>query len=335
MNSQNRPSILPVAFVSILLGGAVSCSSNDAGKKGNTAVKADASQTAADAAVTMSDAAVITPDAAVTTPDAAVTTSDAAVITSDAAVIPSGHLLLSEIMVTPTTNEFIEIHNPTSVAISLENYFLSDDDDYSLLPGGTGSGPAPVINTADFIVQFPAGAMILADETLTVALDADGFFAAFAVQPTFSVSGVGNSTATQMIQTNVGASPSITNKGESIHLFFWDGVSDLVADLDIMQVGDPSVSNAIFDKAFHSVDGPDADTETSTYLVDSISMPRQGAAPRNDGVSTKRIAAEGDNEVTSGGNGISGHDETSENTALTWDSNDTYSAPTPNVSDIQ
>ncbi|MGH1366957.1 MAG: hypothetical protein ACRBF0_25585, partial [Calditrichia bacterium] len=65
------------------------------------------------------------------------------------------HLLLSEVVATPTAGEFIEIANPTASAVALDNYFLSDDEDYALVPGAAGAGPAPNIGGSDFVAQFP------------------------------------------------------------------------------------------------------------------------------------------------------------------------------------
>ena len=52
------------------------------------------------------------------------------------------HLLLCEVVVTPTSDEYIEITNPTAATIMLDNYYLSDDADYALLPGAFGDGPS-------------------------------------------------------------------------------------------------------------------------------------------------------------------------------------------------
>ena len=41
------------------------------------------------------------------------------------------HLLISEAVVTPTSDEFIEIENPTTATIALDDYYLSDDEDYA------------------------------------------------------------------------------------------------------------------------------------------------------------------------------------------------------------
>ena len=36
------------------------------------------------------------------------------------------HILITEIVVTPTEGEFVEIHNPTNSAINLSDYYLTD-----------------------------------------------------------------------------------------------------------------------------------------------------------------------------------------------------------------
>ena len=57
------------------------------------------------------------------------------------------HLLISEAVLSPSSSEFIEIANPTAAAVALDNYYLSDDEDYALLPGASGAGPAPSISS--------------------------------------------------------------------------------------------------------------------------------------------------------------------------------------------
>jgi len=41
-------------------------------------------------------------------------------------VIAQDHLLLSEIVVTPTAGEYVEIFNPTASTIDLTNYYMTD-----------------------------------------------------------------------------------------------------------------------------------------------------------------------------------------------------------------
>jgi hypothetical protein len=57
-------------------------------------------------------------------------------------------------------------------------------------------------------------------------------------------------------------------------------------------------------------------------------MPLQLSDP-GFGFSTKRMLLEGSHEINSGGNGITGHDETTENILVTWDT--IYIAPDPGV----
>lgn len=237
------------------------------------------------------------------------------------------HLQLCEAVVTPTASEFLEIVNPTGAAVALDNYYLSDDEDYSLLAGASGAGPAPSIGSSDFIVQFPVGASIPAGGTMVVAFDGAGFVAAFGSAADFEIHGTDPGTL-DMIPTNVGSTAGLTNTGENAVLFFWDGTSDLVADVDMVNIGTPSSTNDIGDKTGVSVDGPDADTTASMYLADLFTMPQQSGDPVG-GTSAKRVVLETGSEIAGGGNGITGDDETTEQITTTWDS--TFTAPDPGL----
>lgn len=239
------------------------------------------------------------------------------------------HLLLCEAVVTPTANEFIEIFNPTAGAIGLDNYYLSDDEDYALLPGASGTGPAPSIGSSDFIAQFPPGATIAPGGVVVVAFDGAGFLAAFGFAADYEIHGTDAGTP-DMVATDVGSSTAgLTNSGENVVIFFWDGASDLVVDTDMTNIGTPSSTNDIGDKTGVSVDGPDADSDASTYLTDNFTMPQQAADP-GSGASTKRVALETVNETTGGGNGMTGDDETTEQITTTFDA-PPFSAPNPGV----
>ena len=237
------------------------------------------------------------------------------------------HLLLTEAVLTPTAGEYIEIYNPTGATIDLTNYYLSDDEDYALLPGLFGAGPAPNLFSSDFIAQFPPGAEITAGQVVVIAFDGAGFFTEFGLVADYEIKGTDAGTP-DMLQTIVGASPGLTNGGENACLFFWDGLTDLVTDIDMVNLGTPSGSNDIGDKTGLEVDGPDADTLKTMYLADGYTMPLQLSDP-GFGFSTKREKLEGANEVNSGGNGITGHDETTEDIIATWDT--IYVAPDPGV----
>lgn len=242
----------------------------------------------------------------------------------------SSHVLLSEAVATPTTGEYIEIVNTTGAAVDLTNYYLSDDQDYALLPGAYGAGPAPDIVASDFIAQFPAGTIIPGGGVIVVAFDGAGFTTEYGITADFEILALDENTP-DMIATNVGETAGITNSGECAVLFYWDGLSDLVMDVDLVNIGTPSATNTFLDKGTLSVDGPDADTDASTYLTDALTMPQMIADP-GFGFSAKRINFEDGEEVFTGGNGITGHDESTENILVTWTSED-FTAPDPGVVD--
>src|SRR5690348_4476419 len=47
---------------------------------------------------------------------------------------PGMHLLLSEVCLSPSGSEFIEITNPTGATVDLSTYYLSDNGNYWKLP---------------------------------------------------------------------------------------------------------------------------------------------------------------------------------------------------------
>ena len=240
------------------------------------------------------------------------------------------HLLLCEAVVTPTTDEFVEIANPTGSLVMLDDYYLSDDEDYALLAGFFGDGPAPSIGSSDFIVRFPAGATIAAGDAAVVAFDGAAFLLTFGFAADYEIAGTdaGTPDMLEAFTGSIGSSAGLTNSGENSVLFTWDGASDLVGDVDMINIGTPSSTNDIGDKSVISVDGPDADTVASTYLFDALTMPQQASDPLF-GESTKRLFLESGNETAGGGNGITGDDETTELITTTWDS--AFTAPNPGL----
>ncbi|MDH3402392.1 MAG: lamin tail domain-containing protein [Acidobacteriota bacterium] len=244
------------------------------------------------------------------------------------------HLLLCEAVVTPTANEFVEIANPTAAAVALDDYYLSDDENYALLPGFFGAGPAPVIAASDFIARFPAGATIPPAGVVVVAFDGAGFLATFGFAADFEIAGTDAGTPDMVAAYagSIGSTAGLTNAGESAVLFTWDGASDLVSDVDMLNIGTPSTANDIADKTGVAVDGPDADAVATAYLFDLFTMPQQAADP-GGGASTKRLFLEAGSETAGGGNGATGDDETSEQITTTWDG-PAFGAPNPGVCDV-
>ena len=236
---------------------------------------------------------------------------------------PTSPLLLSEVVLSPDAGEMIEIVNTSADDVSLATYYLSDSGNYFRLP------VSATVDATDFIVKFPEGAVIPGHKAITIAIATPSDFAGnYTVAPSYSL----RDNSLQTIAMN--GAPNLTNTGEPIILFQWDGHSDLVRDVDIMIVGSPSgAANALPNKSNITQDSlTDPDMVPSKYAVDAGTIHAQSAPPGN-GVSTKRIALEDGHEIHGGdGNGPLGEDETSEDTSITWDGTaKAFSAPTPGM----
>jgi len=225
-------------------------------------------------------------------------------------------LFVTEVMLAPTTGEFIEIANPNDVVIDLSSYYLADSGNYFRVPA------TATVDATDFIVKFAPGTTIGAKAVITVAIDtAANFQALHGMAPTYSIA---SGTMTSVVANGTA---QLTNGGELITLFYWDGERDLIRDVDLVLAGQPTAGNGLVDKSAVALDGPDTDSTTSTYSTDARTMTIQ-TNPVPSGMSTKRIANETGNEMQNGsGNGLTGDDETSETTSATWDT--TFSTPTP------
>jgi len=236
------------------------------------------------------------------------------------------HILISEVKPAPDTLEFIEIYNPTCHDLSLATYFLTDMPSYSLLPSWGGAPPAPGLENA--IVKFPDGETLASGETAVVAHDGGALADEFGMAPRFALTNIGNSTGMEFVVYQGAKDMTILNVGEPITLFEWDGERDLVLDVDIVIAGDaPPVARRLVakqDVAPDGVDGPDSDTDPSSYLEETVTIPAMGTRETNAG-SYQRIALEGEFEAAVGGNGVAGHDETGEDTRNTWE--DTVASP--------
>ena len=232
----------------------------------------------------------------------------------------SSPILLSEAVLSPSVGEMIEIVNTSNDEVDLSTYYLSDSGNYHRLPFQAS------VDTTDFIVRFPDGTRIQGHGVMTIAIDAPASFAAtYGVSPSFSVADQ------SMDRIMVNGTARLTDTGEPIILFQWDRCSDLLRDVDIMIVGNPSAANLLTNKSGVSQDGPDPDTQPSTYATDMRSIASQASAP-GTGLSTKRVVLEGGHETHNGtGNGQSGDDETSEDTTQTWDGTaaKAFTAPDP------
>ena len=238
------------------------------------------------------------------------------------------HLLISEICVLPNGAEFIEIFNPTAQTIDLTNVYLTDAVTqgvppagrfYWLLPSGANF-ESTAAGTTDFTVRFPA-TTLGPGAYYVVAVDGISFGNAFGRLPSAAMRNA-NGAAQMQTPANAtavtGSQPMLNDNVESIYLFFWDGASDLVQDLDAVNYGNrTSASN----KSAQAVDGPDAGTTTSSYVTETAingqdfvtPVPPTASPPnamsRTDYTETGESKTNGNGVVTASG---ARHDEMSE-----------------------
>ncbi len=233
--------------------------------------------------------------------------------TGGAAPAPdANHLIISELGVQPTDGEFIEIYNPTSAAVDLSKYYVSDNATYYTIAAGTAWAPVTSNPGTDFLVGFPSGTMIAAGGVITIASDAAKFFAHFAVCPDFTL-GTADVTCTAttkakavVVPTNGGltaGTSGLSNDREMVMLFTWDGtVGSKVKDVDYVTWGDT------FDVGASRADK----TAVSGYAADTAAASQKGAPAPGLFASIERCSIGETSEKQTGGNGITGHDETSE-----------------------
>jgi FG-GAP repeat/FlgD Ig-like domain len=241
---------------------------------------------------------------------------------------PSQHLLLSEICVRPTLGEFVEIHNPTKTAVNLSNYYLTDNvnlknNAYTLLVKGPGSLQ---MEDGEFLIKFPGGAQIGSGEYQTVAFKATDFRRRYgqSVNPTYEINN-SDLKVPEMITLGLGAPPiGFADAEEAIVLLRWNGADDLVEDVDYVAWGAPFVN-----KTGLGIDGVDSDSVQSYYDNETPALQqRPVAGPAHALLKSwqRRPTPREFGELLAGGNGISGHDETSENLARAFK----QAKPTPN-----
>ena len=231
------------------------------------------------------------------------------------------HILITEFAVTPTVGEFIEITNNSDQTIDLSDYYVTDATFasggtyyYNIVTGSNSGGGG----FADFNARFPAGSSIAPGEFQTIAMNGSDFLTTYGQNPTYELYET-NATIPNMREALPGSinnQGGLTDNGEVIIIYYWNGQTDLVQDIDYVLWGDKVEA---VDKTNISIDGPDLDSTPSTYS-DDTAIPQQQAlvlllpddlhAP---GESVQRSDLIEADENHAGGNGLTGHDETSEN----------------------
>jgi hypothetical protein len=199
------------------------------------------------------------------------------------------------------------------------------------LPKGAGFYAA---SQEDFVVRFPLGARIEPGQWLTVAVRGNGYAARYGKKPDYYIlepspgdpaKPMDEAAAGSVDRTSTNAG-RLTNGREDLVLFSWDGFSDLVTDVDYMVWGNTNTTSsdcycrAATDKSNVAVDGPDQGTEATAYLADTaIALQTPASTTQHDvGKSFQRVKFDEAGERLTGGNGVAGHDETSEPLGTNW-----------------
>ena len=223
------------------------------------------------------------------------------------------HLVFNRITIIPTEAELISIYNPTSSPVDLSDYYITDatksstEDYYYNIASGDNYWSN---NFSDFIARFPNGFSIAANDSIILGLhDAQTFSNYYGYNPDLALFEDMRNAIDGEITISFGAAfvnqDILNNDTEMLMLFKWDGSNDIVQDVDYFIWGNTNegidktgVSSYFDDTPLNSQDYYYSHSQDSTYVRSSLN-------------------SEG-TEVSSGGNGITGHNETSENLSDTW-----------------
>ena len=228
--------------------------------------------------------------------------------------------LISEVVTRPSGAEMIEITNPTGLPVDLSDYLVSDSHLYYKVTTNeftTASG-------SDFAARFPSGSIIMPGQyvVMTVGNASGGavsFEATYGKKPDFELRPTANGAVDDPLVPNmspaqpapsIGATSSLTDSGEPVVLFFYR-TGPLVSDVDYLFFGAPTAANPAIFKTGVAVDG-------SSYLDETPSVSQHPVAAPAEGGSLQRCGYAEAHETAAGGNGLTGHDETSEDATRTF-----------------
>ena len=219
------------------------------------------------------------------------------------------HIVFSEIVLTPSDGEYVEITNPTDNDIDMSDYYLTDATDTGLEKVyhkiATGADYWSGLSS-DFICRFPSGYSLPAGSSIKVSLrDNDSYVSTYGESADLSLDDDMLDAVDGSSTKGTAAAPKLHNTSETLVLFYWDGTSSMVKDVDYLLWGDNSFA---VDKS--GISGYQSDTPVLSQSYMSVHN-------TNEKLIRTESASEG-GETQSGGNGITGHDETSEPLSETW-----------------
>ena len=236
----------------------------------------------------------------------------------------ANHIVFSEIVLTPSDGEYVEITNPTAINIDMSDYYLTDATDtgsgkvYHKIATGADYWSG---SSSDFICRFPSGYSLPAGSSIKVSLrDNDSYVSTYGESADLSLDDDMLDAVDGSSTKGTAAAPKLHNTSETLVLFYWDGTSSTVKDVDYLLWGDNSFA---VDKSGISGYQPDTPISTQSYM---------SVHDTNEKLIRAESASEG-TETQSGGNGITGHDETSEPLSETWITASLVSSK-PDISDL-
>jgi len=217
----------------------------------------------------------------------------------------AGHLLLTRVVTQPDAAESFSIYNPTNSSIDLNNYYISDAEEYYKIQ--TEGDMSPSSSIGGFTVQFP-DFTISPGDTLHIVLNesykefyGDDFVADLVMF------GSSDSSLTGSMGFS---SNKIDEIDELIILFKWEGESNqLIKDIDYFVWSSLDGVVNVIDKT--GIDSYADDTTLDNQLYFETIAEQYYAYSR---IGTDEI-----DETQSGGNGITDNNETSENFRVSWE----------------
>lgn len=166
------------------------------------------------------------------------------------ATVQKAKLLITEVCVSGNDQEFIEIANPGPWDVDLSDYYLTDavhapadiyywriSDDGVPMRETIGGG-----DYGDFHARFPDDFVIAAGDTVVISVaGSHQFHSVFGFYPHLELHGTGPAPQMRPVFGQFGGVnsivdqtvPTLGNTTESLVLYYWDGQSDLVTDIDV------------------------------------------------------------------------------------------------------
>ena len=229
----------------------------------------------------------------------------------------ANHLIFNRITLKPTNAEFVSIYNSAdNQEIDLSNYYITDNPSsisYYNLPQDVSDGSIDswIVNPFHFIAKFPDNTMIAPGEELVLSFHTNELFNSYyGYDPDLSLfedmldlndNGTISCDAAACSEQSI-----LEDDAEALILFYWDEELSAVTVKDVDYFLWGSNSNAI-DK-----------TNIGEYLDDTPVGNQEYQSTHEDGYTFIRTDFSEGSEINTLGNGITGHDETSENLNSTW-----------------